>query len=99
MSNAFVCTISRNSPSNWEKCRAVGLYCIPGHSRAPSARKGDRLFIWMGGKGDIAEAVITADPRPPKNRGDAPWPGGLYSFGWVIPFDVRLGGQEGVSFP
>lgn len=99
MTNTYVCTISRNTPSNWEKCRGVGLYGIPGHKRSPSAKKGDRIFIWMGGKGYIAEAVITEDPRPPKSRQEAPWPGGLYSFGWVIPFDIVVEVKAAVSFP
>ncbi|MFE1584916.1 hypothetical protein ACFW6Q_04380 [Streptomyces sp. NPDC058737] len=98
-SNFYVCTISRKSPRNWTLCREVGLYGIPGHRRAPSAKKGDHIFIWMGGKGYIAEAVVTEDPRTPKNRSEAPWPGGLYSFGWVIPFDIVLELKDGVSFP
>ncbi|MFD7767615.1 hypothetical protein [Streptomyces sp. NPDC059787] len=98
-SNFYVCTISRKSPRNWTLCREIGLYGIPGHRRAPRAKKGDRIFIWMGGKGYIAEAVITEEPRTPKNRCEAPWPGGLYSFGWVIPFDIVLEVKDGVPFP
>lgn len=96
--NAYVCVISRNSPRNWTLCREVGLYGIPGH-RTPSARKGDRLFVWMGGKGYIAEAVITEDPRPPRRREEAPWPGGTYTYGWVIPFEIIRETKEGVAFP
>lgn len=99
VSNSYVCTISRNTPRNWTLCREVGLYGIPGHKRIPTAKKGDRIFIWLGGKGYVAEAVVTEDPRSPKTRSEAPWPGGLYSFGWVIPFELVLEVKEGVSFP
>lgn len=99
MTNAYVCTISRTSPRNWDLCREIGLYGIPGHKRSPSAKKGGRIFIWIGGKGYIAECVVTDDPRPPKSRSEAPWPGGLYSFGWVIPFELVLEIKKGVSFP
>lgn len=99
MSTSYVCTISRNSPRNWPLCKEVGLYGIPGHNRTPAVRKGDRLFIWQGGKGYVAEALVTEDPRVPKSRDEAPWPGGLYSFGWVIPFDLVLEVKAGVAFP
>ena len=99
MSSSYVCTISRTAPRNWTLCRDIGLYGIPGHNRTPNAKRGDRIFIWLGGKGYIAEAVVTEDPRPPKSRSEAPWPGGLYSFGWVIPFELVLEVKEAVSFP
>ena len=75
------------------------MYGIPGHKRTPSARKGDRIFIWMGGKGYIAEAVVTEDPRAPRSRAEVPWPGGLYSYGWVIPIEILLEVKKGVMFP
>lgn len=99
MASTYVCTISRNTPTNWAKCRSVGLYGVPGHNRPPGVKKGDRIFVWMGGKGYIAEAVVTEDPRVPKSRQEAPWPGGLYSYGWVVPIDIILEVKEGVSFP
>lgn len=99
MTEAYVCTIGKASPRNWPLCREVGLYGIPGHNRKPSARKGDRIFVWMGGQGYIAEAVVSEDPRPPKSRAEAPWPGGVYSFGWVIAFELLLEVQKPVWFP
>ena len=99
MTEAYVCTIGKASPRNWPLCREIGLYGIPGHSRKPAARKGDRMFVWMGGRGYIAEAVISEDPRPPTSRAEAPWPGGVYSFGWVIAFDLLLEVEKPVWFP
>jgi len=74
------------------------MYGIPGE-RTPSVKQGDRIFIWMGAKGYIAEAVVTGDPRPPKSSAEAPWPGGTYTFGWVFPFDLVREVKQPVSFP
>lgn len=95
----YVYTILGKSPRNCELCRETGMYGIPGHNRKQSARKGERIVIWMGGNGYIAEVEIAADPRIPQSRDEAPWPGGLYTYGWVIPFKIALEVKNGVTFP
>jgi hypothetical protein len=89
----YVCTIGKASPSNWELCKQVNLYGIPGirgHPRRPRAQAGDHLLVWQGGKGYIAEAAVTGPARIPRNNNEAPWPGGTYRFSYVVPIEVVL---------
>jgi hypothetical protein len=91
----YVCTIGRASPGNWELCKQVGLYGIPGgrglgRSRRPRIEGGDHLLVWQGGKGYIAEAMATGPIRIPNNDSEVPWPGGTYRFTYVVPIEVLL---------
>lgn len=89
----YVCTIGRANPGNWELCKQVNLYGIPGarrRARRPRVEIGDRLLVWQGGKGYIAEAAVVGPARIPSNNNEAPWPGGTYRFAYVIPIEVLL---------
>lgn len=72
-------------------------YGIAGNRRPPNLRGGDSLFVWIGGKGYIAELVASEDPRPPRDRAEAPWPGGQYTFGLIVPFRLILEVKEPVN--
>ena len=86
---AFVGAVSAQEPRNWALCKEVGLWGVPGLSRAlPRVVSGERLFIWKSRAGYIAEATITGPARVPESRDDAPWPGGLGRFRAVIPMRV-----------
>jgi hypothetical protein len=96
----YVCTIGRQSPGNWDLCKQVGLYGIPsGRARPPRVEVGDRLLVWQGGRGYIAEAMITGPMRVPISRAEAPWPGGTYRFGYVVPIQVTFETRSPLKLP
>jgi len=66
---------------------------------APKVEPGDRLFIWKGRTGFIAETVVTGPARTPKSREDAPWPGGLTRWRAVFPIRVVREVNESYKLP
>jgi hypothetical protein len=86
----YLCTIGRTTPGNWELCKQIGLYGIPcgRRDRRPRVEVGDHLLVWQGGKGYIAEAVVSGAARTPRSEAEAPWPGGIRRFAYVIPIEV-----------
>lgn len=86
---AYVGAVSASEPRNWERCKEAQLWGVPGLSRpAPKVETGDRLFIWKGRAGFMAEAVVTGPARVPQTREEAPWPGGLGR--WRAVFPIRI---------
>jgi hypothetical protein len=47
-------------------------------------------LVWQGGRGYVAEATVTGPVRIPNNENEAPWPGGIYRFAYVVPIKVVL---------
>lgn len=94
----YLCTIGRTTPRNWDLCKEVGLYGLPGRRR-PRVQVGDHLLVWQGGKGYIAEAVVTGSVRSPSSQAEAPWPGGTYRFRYVIPIEVVLEVKSPLKLP
>lgn len=85
----FVGAISSKEPLNWDRCKDVGLWGVPRTTkRVQEVKPGDRLFIWRGRVGFIAEARVTGKPRTPTDRSEAPWPGGPRRFASIIPIEV-----------
>lgn len=97
----FICTISKEAPRNWELCKQVGLYGIPGTTarRRPEVEVGDRLLVWQGGAGYIAEATVTGPVRIPASKAEAPWPGGTYRFAYIVPIEVTVEVQSPLKVP
>ncbi len=92
--------VSVREPRNWERCKEAGLWGVPGLSRpAPKVTPGDRLFIWRGRAGFIAEAIVTGPARVPQDRDEAPWPGGLGRWRSVIPIRVVREVSESYKLP
>lgn len=86
---SFVGAVSSKEPLNWDRCKEVGLWGVPRSTvHVRGLKPGDRLFIWRGRVGFIAEAVVTDKARVPTDRSEAPWPGGLRRFAEVVPMDV-----------
>jgi hypothetical protein len=87
----YLCTIGSATPGNWDLCKQVHLYGI---LRAAAGRLhvevGDHLLVWRGGEGYIAEAEVTGPARIPSSEKEAPWPGGIYRFAYVVPIEVVL---------
>lgn len=95
----FVCTIAKSSPRNWDLCKQARAYGVPGHRGRPRVQAEDRLLIWLAGRGYVAEAVVTGPATVPQTTADAPWPGGIYRYGYIIPMRVVAEVQEPVTFP
>jgi hypothetical protein len=93
----YVAAISKQSPHNWEMCKEVGLFGISTQGRKISVsniQSGDKILVWLGGKGFISRATIKSSPRPPIDKSEVPWGGGIYRFGLVIPISVDLEAQN-----
>jgi len=89
----FVAAISKQSPRNWDLCKQVGLFGVSTQGRKigiSGISKGYRLVVWMGGRGFVAITTIDEKPRPPADKSETPWGGGIYRFGIVIPFSIDI---------
>jgi hypothetical protein len=89
----FICNISPKEPGNWDLCKQVGLWGVPGGRGLGAARRpkqGDHFLFWLGGRGYVGYGLVTGEPRTPHDRAEAPWPGGKYRFSLVIPFKLQL---------
>lgn len=99
--NFFLGTVSRYSPQNWELAKGVGLWGVSA-SRVRTARateEGDRLIIWLGGRGYVAVCLINGSSRSPRNATEAPWEGGTYQWAAVVPFSIELEVPDPVWLP
>lgn len=54
------------------------------------AVKGDHLLFYMASKGFFAAASITGPMKKPSTKDEAPWAGGIYRYGVIIPFKLQL---------
>lgn len=98
--SAFVGAVSAREPRNWERCKEAGLWGVPGLSRpTPKVALGDRLFIWKGRAGFVAEVVVTGPARVPQDRNEAPWPGGLGRWRSIFPIRVVREVSESYKLP
>lgn len=98
----FVGAISAQSPYNWQKCKDVGLFGITTHGRKTNSsfiNAGDKLLIWMGQAGWVACVSITDKARPPLNKEETPWGGGMHRFGLVFPIEIDFETEKPVWAP
>ena len=95
----FVFTIGQSNPGNWELCKEVGAYGVSFGSGRPRAKKEDRILIWLGGRGYVAEAVVTGPPTEARTEEEVPWPGGLNRYAYLVPIRVVVEVREPVNFP
>ena len=83
--SSFVCWISSSSQENYDICKetqqwGIGKNSGVANSHVAKVKKGDKLYIWVGGKGYIGVAESTVDaPIPVTDAVDVPWEG-EYSF-------------------
>ncbi len=95
----FVCAIGKSSPGNWDLCKEANAYGVLGGQGRPRAKAEDHLLIWLGGRGYVAEALVTGLPIVPRAKEEVPWPGGLYRFAYVVPMRVVAEVREPINFP
>lgn len=93
-SSWFICTISKESFKNWEICKEILAWGIAGSGdRKPKldrVKKKDHLIIYAAGKGFISTAIVTGPMKRPASREEAPWAGGIYRYGAIIPFKILI---------
>ena len=62
---SFVCVIAKSNPENWELCKKYNRWGIRSSpvsiNHAKKIKKGDRLFIWIGGVGYVGLAESEVD--------------------------------------
>ena len=91
--NWFVCTISRQAPHNWDIAKQFGVWGIPTSGRKVSldqAVKGDMLLFYFASKGFFAAAELTGAMKQPASKEEAPWAGGIYRYGAIMPFKIKI---------
>ena len=91
--NWFVCTISRQAPHNWDIAKKFGVWGIPTSGRKVSldqAVKGDMLLFYFASKGFFAAAELTGAMKQPASKEEAPWAGGIYRYGAIMPFKIKI---------
>jgi hypothetical protein len=89
----FVCTVSKETPHNWDLAKAGAVWGIPTNGRKinmSQTQKGDYLLFYMASKGFFALAETTAPMKTPASKEEAPWAGGIYRYGAVIPMKILL---------
>jgi hypothetical protein len=87
--NWFVCTLSSSSSNNWDICKKAGLWGIPTNGRKfnlKTAKLGDFLIFYLAGAGFLGQGIVTGSMKIPADKSEAPWGGGVYRYGVVIPF-------------
>ena len=91
--NWFICTISEGGIHNWDLCKGVSLWGIPSNGRnlnMTQVEAGDGLLLYWAGKGLIGYALTTGVMKRPQSKDEAPWAGGTFRFGIVVPFELIL---------
>ena len=95
----FVCAIGQSTPGNWDLCKEVSAYGVSFGNGRPSAKEGDHIVFWLGGRGYVAEAVVTGAPIKPRTEEEVPWPGGLVRYAYLVPIRVVAEVREPINFP
>ena len=63
------------------------------------AVKGDHLLFYQASKGFFASAKISGPMKRPTSKEEAPWAGGIYRYGIVIPFKLQIELDEPLRIP
>lgn len=98
----FVCTVSKEAPHNWGLAKVAEYWGIPSNGRKVSMNqvsKGDYLVFYMASKGFFALAEITGPMKIPASKEEAPWAGGIFRYGVVIPMRVLIELEEPLKKP
>lgn len=96
----FICTIAREGLHNWDICKSHKVWGIPSNGRNISLappKTGDFLIVYHAGNGLRSIGEVTGTWRSPSSREEAPWAGGIFRYGKVIPFKVLKEVEEPIK--
>jgi hypothetical protein len=101
--NWYICTVARTGIHNWEICKEAKMWGIPSNGRNISVAPpsvGDTLIVYHAGSGLIAACETTGEWRTPRSKEEAPWAGGIFRYGKIIPFKLtaQLESPAKISF-
>lgn len=89
----YVCTVAKEGLHNWEICKKHNIWGVSSNGRnigiAPPG-KGDFLLIYHAAHGLKALCEVTAPWKTPSSKEEAPWAGGIYRFGKIVPFQLII---------
>ena len=89
--SSFVCWVSSSSTQNYDLCVktqqwGIGKSSGVANSHARKIQRGDKLYIWVGGKGYVAVAEVDSDgPIEVSEETNVPWEG---DYSYVIPWNM-----------
>ena len=87
---SFVCWVSSNSQENYDICKETSQWGIGrnsgvANSHVQKVKKGDKLYIWVGGKGYVGLAESAVDnPIPITDSDKVPWEG---DYSYLLPWN------------
>lgn len=88
-----VCTVSSDGKHNWEICKEISAWGLATNGRKISfdaASEGDNLLIYQATAGFIAYCVTSSGLVKPTDRTQTPWAGGLFRYGAILPFKLKI---------
>ena len=89
--SSFVCWVSSSATQNYDLCVktqqwGIGKSSGVANSHARKIQRGDKLYIWVGGKGYVALAEVDSDgPIEVNEETNVPWEG---EYSYVIPWNI-----------
>ena len=89
--NWFICTLGKSTSHNWDICKEHKIWGIPTNGRnynLSKAKKGDNLLFYLASVGFLGLGKVTGPMRIPSSREEAPWAGGIYRYGVIVPFKL-----------
>ena len=92
LSNWFVCTIGKSASHNWQICKENGIWGIPTSGRKfdlNQTKKGDFLIFYLASIGFLGVAKVSGPMKVPSSKEEAPWAGGIYRYGVIVPFSLK----------
>lgn len=102
-SSWFICTISKEGFKNWEICKEISAWGIAASGqRRPKldrVNKGDHLIFYAASRGFISTAIVTGPMKRPTTKEEAPWAGGVYRYGAIVPFKILIELTDPLKIP
>ena len=89
--NWFICTLSKSTSHNWDICKENKIWGIPTNGRKynlSQSIKGDYLLFYLASVGFLGIGQVTGPMRIPASKEEAPWAGGIYRYGVILPFKL-----------
>jgi hypothetical protein len=89
--NWFICTLGKSTSHNWDICKEHKIWGIPTNGRKYNllqAKKGDLLLFYLASVGFLGFGQVTGAMRIPSSKEEAPWAGGIYRYGVILPFKL-----------